>query len=586
MDLKNVLSGRNFLKHLKKISQNKHRILQTHNNYNIGILACLIIITTLTMAGCGGGGSSSDGASTISSGVVVVDSASAASEIAEVDANDDQEVNLTTTRESVLGQNLKVDSVVTVVPGVDDRFPFGLSGKVSSVTTNSDGSVTATLGEATMADVFDSADQEISVTLNADNFIGVIAPPATRATEDAVAAYNSTASARLNSIGATGDSGIKYAINGGIVVRNGTNSSASSQGVSRLAVTELDRIDLNLTVPLADMGIDVSGMDPDAAFVITGSLENLILDHALDFDLISGLKKLEMIVSGQINVEAKLNTSGSTTLGYYSDAWDQVEAAQVDLLGVSAKLTGLDSEDKFGKYPVVGLVWSIPCLNGCTTNIGDTQGAVEMAKLGGVIVWICLDAKGKITLDGEIGARVNSANFSVGVEMPAGGDLDIVYSLTNGGGKRLFELPYINGSGDFAARTGVAIDVDGFALGVRMANVSAELAGNFVAGIEGSDGQLSYGTYELGDDWSWEGSSVCLNADIGAGLIFSASVNAGLEIRSIFFDDYDQSFEYSGQWPSEEEIITPGWHGIGNSTWYTADGVNECFDDSSLASLQ
>lgn len=173
--------------------------------------------------------------------------------------------------------------------------------------------------------------------------------------------------------------------------------------------------------------------------------------------------------------------------------------------------------------------------------------------------------------------------------MPAGGDLDIVYSMTNGGGKRLLELPYIYGSGEFATRTGVAIDVDGFALGVRMANVSAELAYNFVAGIEGIDGidgQLSYGIYELGDDWSWEGSSVCLNADIGAGLIFSASVNAGLEIRSILFDDYDQSFEYYGQWPSEEEIITPGWHGIENSTWYTADVVNACFTDSSLASLQ
>lgn len=48
--------------------------------------------------------------------------------------------------------------------------------------------------------------------------------------------------------------------------------------------------------------------------------------------------------------------SGSVC-GKISEAWDQVEVAQVDLLGVSAKLTCLDSEDKqwlawYDQFPV------------------------------------------------------------------------------------------------------------------------------------------------------------------------------------------------------------------------------------------
>jgi len=199
----------------------------------------------------------------------------------------------------------------------------------------------------------------------------------------------------------------------------------------------------------------------------------------VDFDLTSGLNKLKVIVSGDIDVDINLSASGSTTLGYYSDAWGEVEDAQAGLLGISGKLTGLDGKDKAGKFPLAGLVWSIPCQATCTTTFDDTKTTVDLAKAGGVIIWVYLDAKGTITLEGELGSRVNSANFTVGVEKPEGGDLDVVYSLTKIGEGRLLELPYIDGSVGLEARTGVMLDLDVFTLGVRLANTSAELAGNF-----------------------------------------------------------------------------------------------------------
>jgi hypothetical protein len=106
-----------------------------------------------------------------------------------------------------------------------------------------------------------------------------------------------------------------------------------SEAVIASEVTELGEVELNLTVPLADMGIDVSDMDVDAAFVITGSMKNLILDQVLDFSSTSGLNALRAILIGNIDIDVRLNASGSVTLGYYSDAWNEVEDAQVELMG-------------------------------------------------------------------------------------------------------------------------------------------------------------------------------------------------------------------------------------------------------------
>jgi len=487
----------------------------------------------------------------------VIYSETSAAEIAEISMNDDETVSLTTTSDSSLGESFEVDSLIIIAPGIDDRFPFGVSGNVSSITNNSDGSVMATLEEVTLADVVDETYQETIIGLNADNFIGVIAPSSTQATQ-----------AMQYPRSVTSYGGTKYAINGGVIVKNSTTSY--ERAVTE--VTELGNVELNLTVYLDDMGIDVSNIDPNAAFVISGSLQNLMLKHLVDFDLTSGLNELDLVVTGEINIESKLTTNGSITLGYYHDAWQEVEDVQVSLIGITGKLTGLDSKDKIGKFPLVGLVWSTSCPNTCPTNLGNTQTPVDLAKLGGVIVWVYLDAEGTITLEGAIGSRVN-ADFSIGVKKPESGALDVVYSLTKSGDGRLLEMPFISGSVGFDARAGISLDVDAFVLGVRLANASAQMAANISTDIEG---ELSYGIDALGEEWSWEGSA-CMTTNYGAGLILSASVNAGVEIDCLWLPDVEFDYSYYGQWPTEEEIETPGWHGIGDLTWYTADIVYKCF---------
>ena len=530
------------------------------------ITIILFGLLIFVVSGCGSSSEDGGGGSSAGDDITVVDSPSAAAEIAEVTIDDQGRNSLTTTSNSSLGKSLKVDSVITVVPEADARFPFGLSGKVSSVTNNSDGSVTATLEKVTLADVVYSTDQKTSLALNADNFIGVISPSATQATDEAAAAYRGIAAAN--------SSGTKHAINGGIIVRNSIKSAEESEihaAIDDIVLGDGGYVDLSLTVFLADMGVNVSGIDSDAAFVVTGSINNLRLEHALDLDYGVELNELKEIVRGNIDVDVNLNASGSMTLGYYSNAWDEVEEVQVKDLGV---LSGLDGKDKVGKFPLVGLVWSIPCPSTCTTTLGNTKTPVELAKLGGVIVWVYLDAEGRITLEGEFGSRVNSAEFEVGIDKPENGDLEVVFDLSNSPNERLLELPYIEGSVDFAARTGVTLDVDVFMLGVRVANTTAELAGDFTTRIEGQ--QLSYGTYEIDEDWRWEGSA-CIFTNYGAGLILSAMVDVGLEISSPFFD-WSGGFSYSDQWPSELEIETPGWHGIDNfNWWYTADGSYYCW---------
>ncbi len=42
-------------------------------------------------------------------------------------------------------------------------------------------------------------------------------------------------------------------------------------------------------------------------------------------------------------------------------------------------------------------------------------------------------------------------------------------------------------------------------------------------------------------------------------------------------DSRAYSYPYTGSWPDEKEIPIPGWHGIGNRTWYTSKMSRNCF---------
>lgn len=532
----------------------------------------LIVLATIFLSACGGGSDSgsspSDTGNTVTKqDALVVGTPTAAKEIASISTVTDGSATMTTVADSAIGNNLTAGSVVTVLSGADNRYPLGLSARVQDVTPNADGSKTVTLQAVTLADVAQSVNRNVTVGLNADNFIGVISPSATKA------ALGSKVPALMMS-----GFGGKTALNGGITVRNSRTVSALS-AATRPAAVQLGDIDLNLTIKLKDMGIDASRMKPfganaDAEFNIAGSIKNLQLTENINFSLTSGLKSLDLRVDGDMQIESKLSGSGSVEFGYYSQAWKEVEDAQLKMLGITGKLTGLESKDKVGKFPVAGLVWSTKCPGTCPVAIGATQTPLRAASEGGVIIWVYLTSKGTITLEGSMGARVNPAKFTLGMTMPEGGQLSTINNLTNSGTGRLIEAPFVDGNLTINSRHGISLDADIFTLGVRIANGSLDVVNDSNTEIKGA---VSYGTTKLGDPWEWQGN-VCLNTTLGAGLIFSASINAGVEINTAWSNvAVGAGYKYAGQWPSEDVIRTPGWHGIADKTWFTDIAKVQCF---------
>ncbi len=550
----------------------------------------LALLASFLLVSCGGGGGGGgntpnntatiSGSATVSTNTIVVSDTQTA-QIASTIGNADGSTQLVTTPNSTLGASLVVGSIVQMTGGADSRFPLGFVGKVSSVTTGSDGVTSAALTNATLADVAQkSTFQTTDVALNSTNFVGVIAPKAVQTA--ATAAQPQVLSVLQQGVSA---------LNGGLVLSEanllGQVANKAQSGLSLLGGNgTIDVGEIKLTIPgikLADMGLDPSrlkpyGTSPVASFDIVGSIKNLKLIENHDFDttagVVTGLKSLDIRVTGDVDVSVNLHGGADADLGYFSQAWKEVEDAQMQLLGVSSKLTGLDSKDKIGKYPIAGLVFAVPCpAIGCPIMAGQTQTPLRAAKAGGVIVWVYLTANGKIILDGEVGARLNAGSLNLGLQKTEGGKLIDVHELNNSGTGRLIEAPYLNGEASATLRLGTAIEVDFFTLGVRIGNASAFAGGQANVTLKTTT-PLSYGTSKLGDPWTWVGQA-CLQTSIGAGAIFSAAVDVGVEIDTLW-KKINADFSYGGTWPTEAEILIPGWHGIGNLTWYTATAYNSC----------
>lgn len=184
-----------------------------------------------------------------------------------------------------------------------------------------------------------------------------------------------------------------------------------------------------------------------------------------------------------------------------------------------------------------------------------------------------------VPLDGEVGARLNGGQLQLGMSKDNDQPVQTLSTLTRKSSAKLIEAPYFDGEASAGLRLGGSLDVDFFALGVYIANAAMDVVGNINTQLI-TTSPLSYGTQNLGDPWQWTGSA-CLNTQIGAGAILSARIALGYELDAPFWNKPSEgSFTYDGQWPSEEEIIIPGWHGFYNKSWYTAFAKVTCFPSS------
>lgn len=252
--------------------------------------------------------------------------------------NEDGSTQLVTAPTSTLGRALAVGSVVQVVSGADAQFPLGFAGKVVDVTTASDGSTSAVLANATLADVVqESHVQTGEMALDSTNFIGIITPKAVQVLESA----NFTSSSTL---------------------KKGSRMKAVAG--PRCGIDVMDAkgdITLDCVMSLPEMVDPASRLQPHsrdgkATVSVSGHIRNLkvIEDHDISG---TSLNSLNMRVTGDIDVEMKLHGDFTVDLGFFSQAWREVESEQFKMLGI----TGLNSSDKHGKFPVGGLVFSMPC---------------------------------------------------------------------------------------------------------------------------------------------------------------------------------------------------------------------------------
>ncbi len=236
------------------------------------------------------------------------------------------------------------------------------------------------------------------------------------------------------------------------------------------------------------------------------------------------------------------------------------------------KLTGLSSKDKIGKYPLAGLVWAISCpAQGCPVVMGADTIALEKGKSMGLILWIYLNIEGGFSIDGELTiAKLYPARLSLGIKKPRGGDFEPIHSLKRiSSSGRLLEISKFKGKANFQVKAGVSTELDFIAAGVRIVNSGLDTLGQLQMGITG---EASYGTDSLNLPWDLK-TDACFTTSIGAGAIARASANFGVKFDTKWKNiSKERGFEYGGQWPTDDEMNSPGWH----YGWYNVVGEEIC----------
>lgn len=468
-----------------------------------------------------------------------------------------------------LADTLTVENAFYIPAGIDERFPLGFSGKIKGIKKLSDDKFELELDEAYLTDIIKTSKQaKISTKLNEENFLGVIAPSIVSASKQ-------------STLQKTSEKTIKSFIDGGVTFRSLKNSNRiekSFLGDGDSGSVTLGEIALNLEIDLPqvsdsnDNGINVPGEQTkkEAKIVISGSLSDLELYDAHDYslNLIDAYIEMDLAVKGKCNAEVKLEGTAEATLGNFSKTWTEVEKISSDKWGVT--VSGISSDDKKGKLPIVGLVFKSPA----PLFISQTNLAVNTAKSGGFIVWLYLNAKGELSLKGATGIALHT-DFQMGVNKPKDGESKITKLIRPIEGQRMLEAPFIEGEAKLQFNLGLSLDVDVFFGGIRYVNTGLDFMGQNSLSIR-TDGRASYGFDNLGEPWKLDGR-MCIDGQLGAGMLFRANTKFGLEAQNII-KNVNVNLESKIQIPSKDEIssIKEGWV---KNLWYKFPEYKKCINN-------
>ncbi len=568
-----------------------------------GTLAALVVLGVVACGGAGGGGGGTSASSNASgsTGTPVATSAttsmtgtstskvidptqSGAVTVASTTAIDGS-TQSTITLPADLAKSMAVQTGSTLVipAGQGTQFPLGLAALVGKTSADPvTGQVTAEVTPPTLQDAYTKLTAQGSdIPLSADNFVGAIAP-------FAISGGNATPTARQTGL---------LRQTGEVKVFNGALTLTTSKPTGMQAGLEISKPDLafgeiNLVteVKLKDLLTESEastyqpyGKSGEAKVSISIKISDLMLTQRAEFEEVLGvpykLKSLDYKLKGALAGETKLVGGLSGDLGYYSRAWNETEVQALTLLGVSGKLLGLETKDKIGKIPLAGLVFSIPCAATTTCPVlpGVTQTPIRQAAAGGVIVWLYLNAKGQITFEGSVGARIN-AGFEIGAEQPAGGKLtQALKFFKKAQDKNLLEVPFVQGELKAQANLGISMDADAFLGGVRFLNLALDAGAQANLNV---NAQIANVLPDVGQPWQWQGTA-CMTTSVGAGVVANLRIGVGGEVNTgwqMVDDKLTGRLTYEKQSPTESERAAPGTHdALGIPLWYTYLGKAMCF---------
>ncbi len=466
---------------------------------------------------------------------------------------------------------LKQGDPVQIPPGIDARYPLGLAAVAGHVTQAANGGKLVELKPAGVFDVFNSVkvDQQ-SIQLSADNYVGVIAPSMIRGTDTNTQPMQiGLIQKRISDLG------------GALTLRPSTLGFVDGlmSGVSLISATDLKPGDIAFTKEI-DLGelfkkeaigtgnnsYSKIGASADSKLKISFKLSDLKLTTVLDGEKLLDavpykINNYKFKIEGVMTGETGFVGGAAMKIGTFNQTWKEVEEDAFKKLGMNFKLSGLDSKDKVGKFPIAGLVFAPTCpLSGCPVKTGTTQTPVRLAKYGGVIVWVYWNLDGTISFEGELGARAN-AKFEAGVE-GSKNSFNLINSVkASSTDKNLIEAPYAKGTFDAKAKMGFSVEADMFLGGVRLGNAALFMGAqpSFNA-----TGQLALVKPDWNTDWRWD-ADLCIKTSVGAGFIISGAAKFSVD---------DFALGYQKTIPdASEHLSVAGRHG----GWYTFAGDAMCF---------
>jgi len=522
----------------------------------------MIVVIALGLSACGGGG---DGAindneptavearASVQDGTLIINE-SKKSEIVQIDGSAEKPALLLT---DSLAKDLKKGKLFHIPAGIDSRFPLGFSARVNTVDSSAKGNTKVEFEDVNLSDVIKTLRQPHAVSpLNSAQVVGVITP--------------STVHGKLSKNISVSSRNYKSFLNGGVVYISSKNKKSSKDPNIEV---KTDKVLLNLEIDLGKFVSDSSkfkpykGVKAEGKIYLTGSIYDIIYTGTYDFGFERTKPYLSMKSKLKARLKAKLKIKGNAklTLGSYNRAWNEVKDEAFKKYFINVNFKGLESTDKVGKYPLIGIVYQSPTP---VVYTAKTQTPLREAKIGGFILWVYIDAKGELSVNGEMG-MATYADFELGIDKPKSGKFSMNKSIKNIAGERLLEAPFIDGEVVLKSQIGISADLDAFIAGIRVANMGIN---SLVEGVLTYDtyGKASYGVDNIGDDWSWGGGRICQEGKFGAGLKFDGAAN--LQVNNSHVIDH-ASFSF----PTESRInaTKKGWVG----TWYVVDTNKKCFNN-------